>query len=119
MQAEGAPAVYHSWRAKQLLTTPESGTFAEGLATRVAFELPLRILNRLVDDIILVGDDELRAAIVFLLEHAHQLAEAAGAAPVAAARKLGAAIAGRNVVLIVSGGNITLDGLRDVLQRLS
>ncbi len=69
MQSERAPVVYLSWRARRLLETPEAATFAEGLATRVAFELPLRILWRLIDEIILVSDEELKAAMRLLLLH--------------------------------------------------
>src|SRR5947209_14260570 len=84
VQAEGAPPVYRSLRERRLVELPEMHTFAEGLATRVAFELPIRILSRLIDDVVLVTDDELRAAMRLLLETTHQLAEGAGAASTAA-----------------------------------
>ncbi len=60
-------------------------TFAEGLATRVAFELPQRIMWEQLDDFILVSDDEIRAAIVSMIETTRNLVEAAGAAPLAGA----------------------------------
>ena len=52
-------------------------TFAEGLATRTAFELPLHMMRELVDDIVLVSEDELKHAIILLLEKAHTVAEGA------------------------------------------
>ncbi len=87
-------------------------TFADGLATRVAFELPMRIINEKIDDIRLVTDEDLCRAIVMLLEDAHLVAEGAGAAALAAAIQLRDELAGQKVALIVSGGNITLDTLR-------
>ena len=118
VQAEKAPSVYLSWKAGRKVETPEAGTWAEGLMTRVPFDLTLGIIREHIDDIVLVSEEEMRQGVRFLLEAAHQLAEAAGAAPVAAARKLKERLRGQTVVLIVSGCNITLDQLRWVLTDL-
>jgi threonine dehydratase len=115
VQAEKAPAVYRSWKAGRCLETPEAATWAEGVATRAAFELPLGVIRERVDDIVLLSEEELRQGVIFLLESAHQLAEAAGAPPAAAARKLGDRLRGKTVVLIVSGCNITREQLTRVL----
>ena len=55
-------------------------TFAEGLATRVAFEMPYEIMQRLVDDVLVVSEEELRQALVMLLDKAHIVAEGRRAA---------------------------------------
>jgi threonine dehydratase len=115
VQAEKAPAVYRSWKAGACVETPEAATWAEGVATRTAFELPLGIIREHVDDIVLLSEEELRQGVIFLLEAAHHLAEPAGAAPAAAARKLGPQLHGQRVVLVVSGCNITKDQLARVL----
>ncbi len=115
VQAEKAPSVYLSWKAGRKVPTPESATWAEGLMTRVPFDLTFGIIREHVDDIVLVSEEEMRQGVRFLLEAGHQLAEAAGAAPAAAARKLKERLRGQSVVLVVSGGNITLDQLRRVL----
>jgi threonine dehydratase len=60
VQAEGAPAVYRPFHSGQLEATDAAATCAEGLATRVAFELPLRILRKHLDEIILIGDPDMR-----------------------------------------------------------
>lgn len=112
--AEGAPAAYRSWSERALLTTVAISTFAEGLATRTAFALPQSMLWDLLDDFILVSDDELRAAIRLLLATAHTLTEGAGAAPLAAALRLRDGLAGRNVALVVSGGNLSMEQLRAI-----
>ena len=92
-------------------------TFAEGLATRTAFELPQRILWELLDDFVLVSDDQIRAAQARMIEITGNLVEAAGAAPLAAALQLRAQLAGKRVAVIVSGGNASLEQLLEVLAR--
>lgn len=114
VQAEAAPAAYRSWREGRLVED-RMETLAEGLATRVGFDLPQRILRRYLDDFVLVGEDELRTATVQLIGATSNLVEAAGASPLAAAVKLGERLAGRRVALICSGGNISIDQLRELL----
>ena len=112
VQSEAAPAAYRSWTEGRL-AQDEMHTAAEGLATRIGFELPQQILREHLDDFVLVSEDEIRDATLALLERTRNLIEASGAAPLAAALKLG--LAGRKVGLIASGGNMTLDQLRDLL----
>jgi threonine dehydratase len=116
VQAEGAPALYHSWRTGGRVTTEAVTTFAEGLATREPFDLPMQLLPRLVDELMLVSDAELGAAILLLLETTHQLAEGAGAAAVAGAFRRRAELDGKRVGMVLSGGNITMDQLRGILN---
>jgi threonine dehydratase len=115
VQSEAAPAAHQSWRQRALAETP-SRTFAEGLATAVGFALPQAILWERLDDFILVGDDEIRQAMAWMVERAHTLAEAAGAAPLAAAYRLRDELRGKKVGLVCSGGNTTLEQLRDALD---
>jgi threonine dehydratase len=116
VQAERAPAVYRSWREKRLVEEPSADTLAEGLATRVAFEFTLGILWQGLDDMVLVSERELQEAVAGMLEHGRVLAEPAGAAPLAAALKLRGVLRGRTVVLVVSGGNISMEQLRRCLE---
>jgi threonine dehydratase len=112
VQSQAAPAAYRSWREGRLVED-EMRTFAEGLATRVGFELPQRIMREHLADFVLVSDGELRAATLHLLERTRNLIEPAGAAPLAAALKLG--LAGRRVGLVASGGNMSPAQLRELL----
>jgi threonine dehydratase len=114
VQSDAAPAAFHSWQARRLVEDG-SETFAEGLATRTAFELPQQILWQLLDDFVLVSDDEIRTAQATMIEATRNLVEAAGAAPLAAARRLGERLAGQRVALILSGGNASREQLLDVL----
>ncbi|MCB2172125.1 threonine/serine dehydratase [archaeon] len=111
VQAEKAPSIYMSYKSGKIESTPTAETFADGLATRNAFELPLSILRSQVDDFILVSEEEMRHAIKLYLEHCHTVAEGAGAASLAAAIKLKDQLKGKKVALVLSGGNITFDEL--------
>jgi len=117
VQAEGASAAYRAWRDHAPSTTERAATFAEGLATRTSFDLPQAMLAALLDDFILVTDDELYAAMRLLLVEGHVGAEGAGAAAIAAARRLTEPLAGKRVACWVSGGNATADSLRHALAQ--
>ena len=117
VQAAGAPVIYESWKRRELLSLERADTFAEGLATRVAFAMPSQIIWELVDDICLVSDREMRQAMAALLEFAHIAAEGAGAASLAAAWSLREQLQGKKVACVVSGGNVTLDGLRQAMDE--
>ena len=114
VQSDAAPAAYRSWR-EGALREDRMGTAAEGLATRVGFELPQRILRERLDEFVLVGEDELARRSGSMIEHTRNLVELAGAAPLAAALRLRERLAGKRVALICSGGNVTLDQLRALL----
>ena len=60
-----------------------------------------------LDDFVLVTEDEMKRAILWMLEHTHNLAEGAGASPLAAAVKIKDRLAGKRVVLVQSGGNLS------------
>jgi len=117
VQAEKAPAVYLSWKNRRLMETESADTFAEGLATRVAFKLTFDVLSRMIDDIVLVSEEELKKAILALLEATHQLAEGAGAASTAAAFKIREQLQGKKVALPLTGGNLTLENLSKILKE--
>jgi threonine dehydratase len=106
VQSEAAPAAYRSWRAGALVEDITS-TFAEGLATRTAFELPQQIMRDLLDDFVLVTEATLRKATRLMIEKTRNLVEPAGAAALAAVLTDPGRFAGRNVAVICSGGNIS------------
>jgi threonine dehydratase len=117
VQAEGAPAVYESWRDRELKKLDQCDTFAEGVATREAFGLPAALLWDVVDDMLLVSDADLRRSILTLLETTRMLAEGAGAAALAGLAQRREEMAGKTVAIVLSGGNLTLEGLRQALDE--
>jgi threonine dehydratase len=115
VQAAGAPAFARSFRSGRPESTARADTLAEGLATRQAFDLPLAMARRYVDDVVCVSDDEMRQAAGLILETAHVVAELAGAAAVAAIRRLGADLTGCRVIAAVTGGNSSLSQIAATL----
>jgi threonine dehydratase len=114
-QAAASPAAYESWRQKQVVSAPNH-TFADGLATGTGFALPQAILQERLKEFLLLEEDEIRQAMVWKIEKAHTLAEAAGAASLAAAYRLRHELKGKKVGIICSGGNASLQHLRDALN---
>ena len=114
VQSDQAQAAYLSWKSGSLQEAPNQ-TRVEGLATATPFELPQRILRRLLDDFVVVSDDEIDAATAVMIEKTRTLVEAAGAASLAAALKLRDQLRGRTVALICSGGNISPAQLKALL----
>ncbi|MFX1272830.1 MAG: pyridoxal-phosphate dependent enzyme, partial [Promethearchaeota archaeon] len=115
VQSEAAPAAHDSWKQGSLVERPNR-TSAEGLATGVAFELPQSILRDHLDDFILVSEQEIMRSIIWMIQHAHTLAEGAGAAPLAAAYRIRKRLKGKKVGLICSGGNLSLAKLRKAVD---
>jgi threonine dehydratase len=116
VQAASAPAFARAYLTGEIVEVPLAPTIADGLATRVPAAEPVRILREMMDDMVLVSEAELHAAIRCYAETVHQLAEGAGAAALAGAIKLRARIAGARVGLVLSGGNISHDVLVAVLH---
>jgi threonine dehydratase len=115
VQSELAPAVTLSWRAGRPVETDTPRTFAEGMATRVPADMTLDLMRRVVHDMVTVSDDALREAIRLLLRVTHNLAEGAGAAPLAVALQMRPQLAGKKVVGVLSGGNLDLRELANIL----
>jgi threonine dehydratase len=109
-------APYFKSRIEGRMTDVDSAdTFAEGLASRHPTVLPFRMIDRLVDEIVVTSEEEMRRAVVLLLEETHNLAEGAGAAGTAGVVTLRDRLAGRKVGTILSGGNLTRRQLEEAL----
>ena len=115
VQAENAPAIYRSWQTGQRVETDSCDTIADGIATRVPFSLPFSIIKKGIHDMVLLSEEELKEGIRLALRWTHNLAEGAGASPIAAAHKLTDTLAGKHVVMVMSGGNLDTETLKKVL----
>lgn len=115
VQAAQADAFARSWRGGTRVVGASADTFAEGMATRVTFDLTFGILENELDDIVTLTEDELAAGVRMALATTHNLAEGAGAASIAAAVKLQRRLSGRRVVAVMSGGNLDAAKLRWIL----
>lgn len=116
VQAAAADAVARSWRTGTRVIGEACPTFAEGLATRVTFDLTFGILQHGLDDMITVTEAELAEGVRLALRTTHNLAEGAAASAIAAAAQCRATLEGRNVVCVMSGGNMDLRTLARVVN---
>lgn len=114
--AARAEAVGRSWRTGIRVEGTSADTFAEGMATRVTFDLTFGILQKGLADFILLSEDELEEGVRMALALTHNLAEGAGGASLAAALKWKDRIAGTRVVCVMSGGNMDTKRLRTILE---
>ncbi|MFB3815628.1 MAG: threonine ammonia-lyase [Terriglobales bacterium] len=99
------------------VTLPVASTLADGIAVRRAGERTLPMVQKYVDDIVTVEEEEIASAILLLLEREKTLAEGAGAAPVAALVHHKTWFTGKKVVAIISGGNIDVSMLSRIIER--
>jgi len=114
--AEGAPAVYRSYKERKIVQTATK-TIADGMAASTTEPLNLRLMLDLVDEMVLVNDDEIRQAMRFVLNELHIMVEPAGAAPVAAVLQKKLPFGRGKVVSVISGGNANPALLAEILGK--
>ncbi|MEO8623076.1 MAG: pyridoxal-phosphate dependent enzyme [bacterium] len=117
VQAEGAPAFYDSWLAREPRTTSRVNTIAEGVATRQTYALTFSALLGGLADVVTVSDAEIAEAVRLILSATHHLVEGAGAMGIAAAIELRDQLRGQNVGVVFCGGNMDTGMLRRILNR--
>ena len=117
VQAARADAFARSWRGPARVTTETCDTFAEGMATRVSYDLTFEILQHELNDIVTLEETELEDGVLLALRLTHNLAEGAGAASLAAAKQIRERLAGKKVVCVMSGGNIQAATLKQILDK--
>ena len=118
VQAAGAPSMEKSILNGEIETLDNVNTIADGIAVKTPGDLTYELCQKYVDGIVTVTDDEIALAILTLLEQQKCIAEGAGATPVAAVMNGKIPdIEGKNVVCVVSGGNIDVTILSRVIER--
>ena len=117
VQAENAPSMAESVRQGAPITLDTVQTFADGIAVKHPGDTTFEIVQKYVDQVVTVSEDEIAAAILALIEKQKLIAEGAGAVSVAAAMFGKLPIQGKKVVCIVSGGNIDVNILSRVITR--
>lgn len=116
VQAARMPSFYESWRQGKKVIVPGSETVAEGLAARSVFEVPYMILSKHINDVVLLSEEELLDGVRLALRYTQNLAEVAGAASLAAAFKIRDRLAGKKVVVVMTGGNLDINRLAQILK---
>jgi threonine dehydratase len=118
VEAERLPAALRSHQAGRRVTIPAGETIADGIAVRQIGELTFPLIEKWVDDLVTVREEEIASAVLLLLEREKTVAEPAAAVPLAAV--LGGRVpqaSGRNVVMLLSGGNIDVNLLSRIIER--
>jgi threonine dehydratase len=113
--AENAPAFALSFEAGRPVPTTSARTFADGLACRDPQDEPLEIIRTGAARILRVSEDEIAEAVRIYYTDTHNLAEGAGAAPLAALIKEKERIAGKQAGVVLGGGNIDIPVLQQIL----
>ncbi len=114
--SENASAAKLSYEAGKCIETNSAKTIADGMAVRVPVLEALEIYSRGAERIVAVSEDEVAEAVRLYFRATHNVAEGAGAAPLAALLKESGRMAGREVGLILSGGNIDTGWFTEILD---
>lgn len=117
VQAQGAASMVTSLKEDEIVKLEEVGTIADGIKVKEPGVNTFDICKKYVDDIVTVSDDEVASAILALIEQHKLITEGAGAVSVAAVMFNKVPVKGKNVVCLLSGGNIDVTILSKVIER--
>lgn len=117
VQASAAPGAARSREAGRPVAVPPAPTIAEGIAVAGPSDLTFALLQRYIDDIVLVSEDELAEAMVLLLERSKMVVEGAGAAGAAALMCERIRAQGERVCVLLSGGNADINMIARVIEH--
>ncbi len=117
LQAEGANAGVRSLREGKLVTVPHPETIADGIRNKRISEMTFEIMQKVVDDVVDVTEEEISQAIVYLLERGKLVVEAAGAVTTAALLASKVPRLEGPVCVVLSGGNIDTNLVARIIQR--
>lgn len=117
VQAAGSPSMYDSINNSKPITLDTALTFADGIAVKHPGDTTFKMVSEYVDRVVTVSEDEIATAVLALMEKQKLIAEGAGAVGVAAVMFDKLPIKNKNVVCVVSGGNIDVNILSRVITR--
>ncbi|MCQ2239715.1 MAG: threonine ammonia-lyase [Bacteroidaceae bacterium] len=117
VQAAGAPSMVDSISSGKIIRLDKVSTLADGIAVKQPGEHTFELCNNYVDEIVTVTEDEICAAILYLLERHKLVAEGAGAVSVAAAMFSQLPLEGKKTVCVVSGGNVDVTIFNRIINR--
>jgi len=116
VQARDAASAYHSLREGKIAHVPSPKTIADGIAVKKIGDKTMPLIEKYVDDIVTVEEEDIAAGVLMFMENAKMIAEGAGAVPLSAIISEKIANIGGNVVLVVSGGNIDVNLIERIIQ---
>lgn len=116
VQAEGAPAIAQSFKAKKHCSTEHSLTIADGISVKNPGASTVELINKYADDVVTVSDAEISSAILYLMERTKQVVEPAGATTVAAVLSGKVDVKNKKTVCVLSGGNIDVSFIARIIE---
>ncbi len=117
VQAEGADAIAQSFHSHSYVQTDSVATIADGIAVKAPGDITVPLIQKYADDVVTVSDLEISEAVLLLMERCKQIVEPSGAAPVAAVLKGKVDVKGKNVVCLLSGGNIDVSFIQCIIEQ--
>ncbi|MHA1255087.1 MAG: threonine ammonia-lyase [Promethearchaeota archaeon] len=117
VQSENASSMYNSFKKEKITTQELKETICDGIAVKQPGEITFELINKYVDEIVLVSDEEVANAILLLLERSKIFVEAAGAAGLAAILNKKIQVTGKKIAVIISGGNLTPNLLNRIIVK--
>ena len=117
VQAANVDAAYQAWKTGELTPQAEADTFADGIAARVPYALPIAVMREHLDEMYTVSESAIIETVATLFKQARILLEGACAPPFAVLDRLADQIAGQTVVIPVTGRNLPAAKLDRVLAR--
>lgn len=117
VQTKNMPCMAEAIANKCVVTIDGIPTIADGIAVKTPGNLTFDIVQRYVDDIVTVDEEEIASAILFLLERVKTVAEGAGAASVAAVLNRFSAYNNRKIAAVISGGNIDVNTMTRIINK--
>ena len=117
VQAEGANAIARSFREQRHISTDSAATIADGIAVKEPGDITVELINHYADGVLTVSDKEISSAILLLMERCKQIVEPAGATSLAAVLSGRLDVKGKNVVCVLSGGNIDVSFIQSIIEQ--
>ncbi|MFD1205603.1 threonine/serine dehydratase [Sporosarcina contaminans] len=119
VEPEIANDTYLSLQIKKITAIQSTTTIADGLRTNQPGDLTFPVLMKYLDDLVLVSEDEIRQAFSFVMERTKQLIEPSSATTIAAAMFNKLNLQGKNIVTVISGGNVDLEKIRQLIVEVT
>jgi threonine dehydratase len=117
VEAEGAASMLESHKNKAITTIPHSITIADGVAVKRPGDITFSIIEKYVDELLTVSDKEIAHTAYLMLQRGKLLVEPSGVVSLAAAINRKSSIIGKNVVPVISGGNINMNLLEQIVEQ--
>lgn len=117
VEAEGAQSMKKSFEENKIVPLQSINTIADGIAVKTPKEITFELAKKYVDEVVTVNDEEISNALYLLLQRNKLVVEPAGAVSLAAILSKKKEFPGKNVVAVLSGGNVNLSLLTQIIER--